>query len=1111
MFEIYRSGAGSGKTFTLVKAFLKLALESKHPSYFKTILAITFTNDATKEMKYRIIKDLSQLAQLDNLPPSELKHSDNTMLKILSRDLNIKPKILVQQAKKVHKTLLHNYSNFNIQTIDAFNSQIIRAFHKDLGLSYDYQLVIDREEIIEQTITLLLEEAQKKENALLKRFLITFAKDKLEQGKSWHLGTDLRKFTENLFAETKNPFIKILKDKPLSQFWQLNLDLTKFLTAFEGYIKKTAQKALEKIHRHGLDFQDFYYKKRGIYGYFTNHAGFNIYATPLKKIQPNSYVFKTIEDAKWAGGKIENPNIDTVKNDLIHIFHLLESYKKDHKATFFLAKTLKKNIYLMGLVSRIGCDLELIKEKNNWLSISDFNPILERIISTSPAAYIYERIGEKYRHILIDEFQDTSLMQWHNLLPLLLNGLSQGHYSMVVGDCKQAIYRWRGGAAETLALLPEISSLSSENPIYSELQSLKQTTHINYLNTNYRSQQKIIDFNNDFFDYIYKASSKTYPNLKQYYEQVTQDYKKESQKMNWSKVELTFLPFSTKENYQETTILKMIMLIKDLINQGFHKKDIAILARTNSQITLIAEALTEHKIPIISDESLLIAKSSSIQLITHFLELLYRQTSHAQFHFLIQLVQHTQFYPFSNIKPLNGNDWQEVKQILSENNLLTFFSWLNKRYNFQFSEQNFNTLSLYDIATEAIRQFSLDKIDNQQVYIEKFLEVILFFSTTKSNLLHDFLEFWEKNKSKISINALEAIDAVQVMSIHKSKGLEFEIVLLPFVDWTLEAHKDTTLWQILEKNPFNKEKDQVAILPFHADLQETAFKIPYLEEKEKIFIDTLNILYVALTRAKKQLYSISQHPKSFNLFPEIKRINQLFINWIENTNLEYQKNQEPLKVDFNSEQDFDQIRYIFQEDQRKPLKSSMPLINFKDTEALKITHKLKQVLRKSLKVRHKDLEDYEDYSLVDRIEDPLKRGIMIHQALQQINYNDEINSTLDLLKFKGLILDNEKNDLAQRIENILNCPEIATYYKRDEGFKILNEKEMYFKTAASTFRADRIVLAKDKTIIIDYKTGQIDSKHQKQMAHYEKILTTMGFSHVSTFLVYIDHNKIITC
>ena len=700
MFEIYRSGAGSGKTFTLVKAFLKLALESKHSNYFKTILAITFTNDATKEMKQRIIKDLNKLAQLDSLTPSELKRSNNDMLKILSQDLNIKPKTLIQQAKKAHKTLLHNYSNFNIQTIDAFNSQIIRIFHKDLGLSYDYQLVIDREDIIEQTTILLLEEAQKKENALLKRFLITFAKDKLEQGKSWHLGTDLRKFTENLFAETKNPFIKILKDKPLNQFLQLNLDLGKFLTTFENHIKKTAQKALEKIHSEGLDFQDFYYKKRGIYGYFTKHADFNIYATALKKIQPNNYVIKTIQDDKWAGGKIENPNIGTVKNDLIRIYSALESYKKEHKATSFLAKTLKKNIYLMGLVSRIGYYLECIKEKNNWLSISDFNPILERIISASPAAYIYERIGEKYKHILIDEFQDTSLMQWHNLLPLLLNGLSQGHYSMVVGDCKQAIYRWRGGAAETLALLPEMSTLSPENPIYLESKSLKHITQINYLNTNYRSQPKIIDFNNDFFDYIYKESSKAYPNLKQYYQQVTQDYKKEDQKMNWGKVDLTFLPFLIKESYQEATILKTITLIKNLINQGFYKKNIAILARTNSQVALIAEILTENQIPIISDESLLIAKSSAVQLITHFLELLYRQTSHAQFQFLIQLVRHIQTYPIRNIEPLNGNDWQEVKQILSENNLAEFFGWLNKRYNFQLLEQNFNSLSLYDVATE---------------------------------------------------------------------------------------------------------------------------------------------------------------------------------------------------------------------------------------------------------------------------------------------------------------------------------------------------------------------------------------------------------------------------
>ena len=1101
MFKIYRSGAGSGKTFTLVKNYLKHLLKPYDPAvfkpdYYKYILAITFTNDATKEMKQRILKEIEHLAHL--------KSQTNDMLKAILADFQkdnsdqpINRNILIQQAKRIHRSLLHNYSNFNIQTIDAFNSQIIRTFHKDLGLPYNYELIIHQEELVEQTVKSLLEEGKQKEQVLLRKYLIDFSHIKLEDGKNWHLSTDLERFTLNLFSETKASFIKILKHQPLYEFQNTQKAIRIFLDNFEKYIRSSGQRALDLIKQAGLSHQDLYYGLKGIYGYFSKQT--QLKQLGLAKLEPNTYVLKTIEENKWAS-TTKNPHVDTIKDDLSKIYETIEDFKKEHEEVFFIGTALQKTIYTMGLSGRIAHHLELVKAKNNWLAISDFNPILEEIINTSPTAYVYERIGEKYNHLMIDEFQDTSSIQWHNILPLLLHTLSQGFNSMVVGDCKQAIYRWRGGDAITLANLPQIKTISQASPIYSDTLALANNTRAEQLNYNYRSAKILVGFNNDFFQYLFESQRKTYLTLHNYYQNVHQECQKTNLK---GSVDLIFIePHQPKAAYESASVEKIIALIQRARQQGFHQKDIAILTRNNKELKYIAQALTQAKIAIISDESLLISVASCVKLIIQTLELFHYQSSHYQYNFLITFITYCKNYQALNIADLTGEDWEILKDRLAQNKLSIFLDWFNQYYNLSLLESNTTGFSLYELIVHITCLFKMHRITQEAVYMDKFLEIVADFSNTRSNLRAEFLKYWKKNKEKLAISALEEVDAVRLMTIHKSKGLEFEMVILGFANWSLEPSRHDKLWQVVTQNPFNKLDQQVLILPFKKELEKTCFKAAYLSAREKIFVDAINILYVALTRAKRQLYILTKAKGEMLAVQKPKYVEDLFYNWLDNIKIDYTQVAEHLNSkQYHFELDDPNWQFPAEHDQHH-------------SKSITLNKSIEKPLRQAMTIIHRDLDQNDKYELNDYIHSPQKYGVLIHKALENIHYYEDIELVLYNLKTRGLLIDENYQALCERLHKLLSSSELKPYYEKTNGFKILNEKAIYIKESDRILRPDRIVLKGQQAVIIDYKTGQRNSKDLQQLKMYKSLIQHMGYT-TKAYLIYInlalDSDLIMLC
>lgn len=1097
MFSIYRSGAGSGKTFTLVKNYLKHLLkphnhETFSPDYYKYILAITFTNDATKEMKQRILEEIQTLAY----SPKQT----NPMLNVLWQEFqadypeaSIDKQTLIQQARRIHRSLLHNYSNFNIQTIDAFNSHIIRTFHKDLGLPYNYELIIHQEELVEETVKTLLEEGKAAGSELLRQYLIAFSHLKLEEGKNWHLGQDLERFTQNLFSETRANFIQVLKNQPLYEFRNTQKQLQNFLKNFKNKIAALAREALNLIAQTNLDPQDFYYGKKGIYGYFEKHIGFDKFS----KLEPNSYVLKTVHEDKWQSGT-KSPNVYLIRGKLTELYQAIENYKQAGEEQFFIAECLKKNIYQMGLTSRIAYHLEQIKAKHNWLAISDFNPILEEIISTSPAAYIYERIGEKYNHLMIDEFQDTSLIQWHNILPLLLHAVSQDYDCMVVGDCKQAIYRWRGGEADSLAKLPKIETLAEDSPLYEDALALTENTHTEQLDSNYRSAKIVVDFNNTFFEYLCQAESQNYPSLKNYYSEVRQA----GRKGNLSgAVDLVFLESGKrKADYQDCTLKALIDVIKAAEERGFRKRDIAILTRNGSELKHIAEALTEAKIPVISDESLVVTVALSIKLIIQTLELFYYQSAKYQYNFLVGFSTYCKNYSALNITDLSGEDWEGLKAILGQNKLNNFLNWFNEYYNLTLREQDLKGFSLYEVVAYIIRLFKIDTIEAEAVYLDKFLDFVADFSGQQSNLTGEFLNHWNKNKDRLAISALEEVDALRLMTVHKSKGLEFEVVILAFASWSLEPHRSAELWQVISENPFNNLQEQVVILPFKKDLEKTRFKTAYLQEKEKIFVDSINILYVALTRAKRQLYILTKGKEDLIPVETPKNVEDLFCNWISDLG------SAKLPCTETAELGLKAYHFEFAELTQK----YKPEGDKVQSEFLKTERLVEKPLRKGMIIAHQDLVEGDMYTLTDFIHSPQKRGVLMHQALQKIRYYEDIDLALRNLQTRGLLTPETWQDLAKRLNKLLSSELLKPYYERTGGFKILNEKAIYNRDRKQVFRPDRILLKGREAIIIDYKTGQKNSKYNHQVKTYVGLLENMGYE-TKSFLAYIDLEEVAAC
>ncbi len=863
-FKIYSSSAGSGKTYTLTKEYLKLALQSPDPHYFRHILAITFTNDAANEMKARIVGALKGFS-FPELTSAKEQARSKSLLEEISRETQLEVNLLAERARKIFHKIIYNYADFAVSTIDSFVNKIVNAFTRELEIPYNFEVDLDTDALLQNAVERVLEKVGQEDHSQLSGFLVDWVNQKTEEGKNWSMiARDLVAFATDLMNESAYPYLAKLEELEIGDFKIFQQKIIQWQEKASKEVIETAKEALQLIKKNGLSATDFFFGQKGVPGYFTKNAD------PEKlnmAEKPNSYVLKALEEDKWS--KTPHPSIEQIKDQLTQAINAIEEIKETQGGKMVLMGQVQPQLYKLALIKEIEIELKEIKRENNSIHISDSNKKIAEIIKREPVPYIYERVGEKFNHILIDEFQDTSVLQWQNLLPLIENNLAEGYFNLIVGDAKQAIYRWRGGEMEQLVYLyknriKEIIALSGEedaSPFLADRYEVLRQNHFPaHLNANFRSYQEIIQFNNDFFETLLKTDyPQRYPLFPEIYDENFAQKVPPQNNRTGGHIAIEFFE-NSKKQYEDDTLNYVLHLVNQLQAEGFKWRDIAVLTRNNSRGKQVANFLKKNGIDVLSQTSLLLNSDEKVRFLVALLKVIQKPDD--------RLARSEAMYLFYKVvKQITPTPQinQAIIEIVAQPVIAFYDKFTEEGYDLHYAR--LQSLNLYELTEKLIEVFQLMQGQARLEYLFRFLDVILQFKLQTNTTLEAFLEYWEEKKEVLSINIPKDLDAVNVTTIHKSKGLEYPVVILPFADWSLVPNNQATLWVELPEDlskefeievAKNKRQLRTALIGLKKELSYTPIASQYEAELQKAFLENTNMLYVALTRPVQRLYITSK-------------------------------------------------------------------------------------------------------------------------------------------------------------------------------------------------------------------------------------------------------------
>ncbi|MDB2462829.1 UvrD-helicase domain-containing protein [Algibacter sp.] len=1030
-FTIYNASAGSGKTYTLVKEYLKILFESNHPEPFKRILAITFTNKAVAEMKGRIVEMLKEFSDVAIL------NKPTSMFNDLCTELQMEPKALNEKSDYLLNTILHNYAAFDISTIDGFTHKLIRTFAHDLRLPLNFEVELDQDSLLNEAVDRLIAKAGT--NVELTKILVDFAIEKADDDRSYDVAFDFNKIAKLLVKENDLPFIEKLKNKTLTDFKVLKGQLRTEISSVETNIVENAKTVLDLIEQSGLEFKDF------SSGYLPKHfeklanENFNVsFGTKWQEdIETKTLYPKRVNDDLAS-------TIDQIQPQLAASFHAT-------KRAIFHVKFLRafyRNMTPLSVLNAINTELTALKEEQNKMLISEFNAIISKEITNQPTPFIYERLGEKFKYYFIDEFQDTSVMQWENLKPLLDNSLSGINGStMLVGDAKQAIYRWRGGKAE------QFMDLFNKKDVPFQIEQV-----VNNLEANYRSFKAVVNFNNGLFKFL----ARTFFNDPKH-----QDLYQNSEQHITSKdegyVKLSFLDLNQDDKRDELFPEEVLKTINACLENGFKLKDICVLVRKKKEGVAIADYLSQQNISIISSETLLINNSPEVIFINNVLALLVQPENND---IKIQVLN----YLTTLFKIEEKHDFFATHIINTTDELFKSF----ETYNVLMDANALLQRPLYDLAETIVRGFGLVK--NSNAYIQFYLDIVLDFSLKKGSDISGFLDYFDKKKDSLSIISPEGQDAVQIMTIHKSKGLEFPVVIFPYADLDIYRELEPKEWFSLDKEKYNGFSS--TLLNYNKDFEH------YGDEGLRIFnkhqseqeLDTINLLYVALTRPVEQLHIISAKDISAKGDVNSKKYSGLLINYLQNLGI---------WQDSELEYSFGNSKKVSKDVEDK--KETYHQDTFISTA--KEDHNINVVTKSGL------LWDTNQ-------QEAIEKGNLIHNIMAKIETIDDVDAAIDDFLKTSTIQKEQVLPLKDTVLQIINHPNLKTYYTKNDT--IYNERDIISKDGI-ILRPDRVTVnSKNDAVIIDYKTGSEDIKYAQQLQSYQDVLEDMNITVKKKMLVYIN-------
>ena len=1009
-FKIYNASAGSGKTYTLVKEFLSLLLVNPDPNAFSRLLAITFTNKAANEMKERIIKQLKKLKDA-----SENDADMNTY----AAETGLQANIIRDRSSKILTAILHNYGLFAVSTIDKFNLRLMRSFSQDLGLSVNFDVEMDTGQMLTESVDLMFSELH--ENPLLTNILSDIALNNLATDKRWDISDEIINDSKDLLTDKFLNEIQAFQQLSLEDFNRFRRRVNSMYFDAMKAMKRISGEMLDEIETLGLQDEHFHSKSKGIAAYFKkiNAGKFELPGkTHAKLIEQEKYI-----NNKSFEGHPVNQKITAAVNEIVSNF----------VQYVFWGKIYKK-LNAITVLNEIEKRLNQIKNENNILLISEFNKIIGNNIKDQPAPFIYEKIGSKYKSYFIDEFQDTSDLQWNNLLPLLKNAFAEDQTTMIVGDPKQSIYRWRGGNPNLMISL----SNSAEDRIETE-----------NLPDNWRSHEEIIHFNNRLYHFI--SDQIFYPEYRQLYENSYQNPK--AKKGGF--VQLRIHPRPERGsglNFKDTCMDMLLLDIKHAEENGFKWNEMAVLVRTNKEGQRVAEFLTANGYNVLSSDSLLLQNSNEVMLLVAFIQFLSNPNlPENRVNLLLRLYQ--------NKKIISDDITSFIREAIQKTEIgfMTFLEENGIQINLSFLPFQ----SLYEQVSAALLAFGLDQ--NANAYISFFMDEILKFQYQPEPTPQNFMEYWSLKSEKLSISIPEGQNAIKLMTIHKSKGLEFKVVFIPFAEW---SPKPSGIWIPIEDEQVNSfyisDFNNPELLP--QEIQELM-----IFEEAQSEMDSLNELYVATTRAVEQLYIIT---------PEIESSGKPIASYLN----DFVKDKESYQNGFYQVGNPKRIS----EPEKVNIENQI-IIPFISNEWSK-------------KVRISS-----EHALLwnERRVEAIGYGNKIHAVLEQIGHSSESADVLDRFELHGFITAIEKQEIAEELNRLFNHEKLKAVFNAES---FLNERD-FIAWDGTVFRPDRLAKTDEGWVLVDYKTGDHSAIYAQQLAYYAQQLNNLGYKIKHKYLIYLGNEN----
>lgn len=1098
MLNIQKASAGSGKTYTLVKEYIMLLLgykdengvnrlhSNKVREAHRAILAVTFTNKATNEMKQRIVQELAVLS-------SRRKVSESPYVRDLCGYFNTTEEDLSKVAEKALWELLHDFTSFNISTLDSFFQNILRTFAREAEVTYSYDIELHDEYAVRVGVNSLVSSLSRnsgKENRQLHNWLKLYMRNQVEKGNGWNIFSDssglfnlAKQLNTELFKRHREELKEYLSDKERLSTFQKELSVK-----IDSSIKQKYEVAV--MFRNLLDEcalpLDGLNKNGHING-FTK-------ITDKEDISLPPGFYKINEDCgNWFKKAVARP--EDLSYDFVQ--QIIKFAERIYEIEMISATydAMRQNLFALGLLGDIDKNIENFRKENDLILLSDTNELLKKIISEEDTPFIYERVGIWLKHFLIDEFQDTSKLQWVNMKPLLSESLANSHESLIIGDEKQSIYRFRNADPSLL-----------QDQVFIDFKGrIANSDTIDRCSTNWRSAENIVKFNNTLFSLLPEIIEQdcSSPKISKTYSNVIQLIA--SKKKGYVKIE--FVDNEDDKKWNEVVLERIPHIVSDCLNRGYRQQDIAILVNRNDEGASVIDSLlnySEKKLNVVSDESLLLKNSPAIRLIISILK--YLDNS------LLPKSNHEE-----GVEGYDGDNLKSIPVILQRfesgiNNGKTPSESLSECFDVHNNAVDKNPLnllnaeltSLVSITEAIIKQYiKPEAFESENAYIQAFQDIVIDFTAHSPSSIHSFLKWWEAHSANRSITSPAGIDAINVMTIHKSKGLEFPCVIIPFCDWGLNKGSNW-LWsspKLVENFP-PRIVPPIIPLAFSKQLDATAFRAEYQDDSANNIVDTLNKTYVAFTRAADELMIFApQSPTAGTIagaiLPALYSATIDKVQVIKDSLSEKCDTPDPGVVVALNE-------YILSESLMEIGTAEEVVIN--SAKAEKRNDSTTFVMESYIP---SDTIKGLKYNLPDTLnENPRTKGMLYHKMLSMIRYESDLSHVIARSKAYGILTEDEAENVIAIITDGLQNEEVRTWFAKDN--RVLNERTI--SKSGETYRPDRIIVTPaGETVVIDYKFGERHSKsHITQLLNYISIIREAGHTSVVGKLWYPLENHIET-